>query len=465
MDNFLKRIVKTANSRNFYFFVIAVLFAVHLFFVFSNDHGNVYTSVASNNYNYGGDWESYLDSYVFRSAGMPLILDAFQFVFGDYLLIPFQVILCLFVFFSAHKFLMYLKEKFTIPYILTTFFFLFIFIVLERGNLLSLRTDGLAFAFFLLVITCFFRGLERFQNKYFYLSILYLIILVLIRTQYVFIFPVLVLFFLIRMASDKKRRKQVALLILYLFIGFGLTDVIDRTYHLAEHGEFERTQFLYFQLVVEALYIADSSDADSIDDPFARAVFVQTVERLQKEKLTLSTIVPPDITPSVYFQYNAYNEICWRNYYQVLKEKMQKTDMQLNKEMQSWQQVEDISRKITFPVILNNAKQFIKHYIYDIVVLGFGGFTKLFFSLIIFFLGIYLYISGEEIIGTNIIIPFMLLAANYMEAALVEPLLSRYTFFTELLFFICAAAVFYYFFETFISQLRRGSKGKNLFGG
>ena len=213
------------------------------------------------------------------------------------------------------------------------------------------------------------------------------------------------------------------------------SNLVDRTYHYFQHGKFIQTPFTGLQLVTDALYVSNRSDAKLFNNKLEKEAFTAIIDSIERKGLTLKSLKneKPSVGPSevIYHYTHSYNDICHRNAKVILSSYLSSSEG-----INHWKEIDEISMKMARKIILNNPIDFFKLYVYDILRNGFYTNGILIFFIISFLYSVHriLWIRNDHVL-IFLVLSSMCLVFNFLLVALVEPILNRYSFYTSILYF------------------------------
>jgi hypothetical protein len=297
------------------------------------------------------------------------------------------------------------------------------FLPCRFGN--YILSEALAYPLFLWSFSYFCESLRSSALKPFLYFLGGVVLLVLTRRQFIFLYPFVILFVLYHFW----RRPLDAnpwIVACCALLAIGIAEVLDVWYFYVKWGVFAHAPVTWKQAVIAPLYLSTLDDVKAFTDPALAKIFVHIRERM----LAAGIGYQPDLlgkipTDFLFYQnyYMHYNRILYELMSHVLSEH-HLMDPFIS---------EAVTQKLTLNLLAHNYGRFIIFYILNIVkniggyfyglliVVGIGGGLFFLFRHPRFLWGQLLFWIGLANIG------------NYMAVALVEPAMKRYTAYTDTL--------------------------------
>lgn len=412
------------------------------------------------------DTGTYLNYSPLRSAVYPMILKANSFLFGRENFNILYILQIIFGLLSVLKITTTLRRLFEIDN-LTLFLMTLVFFLpygpSKFGN--YILTEGICYPFFLWAIACLLEGVfgkNREQNlKELLKFLVWTVLLVLTRKQFLFLFPAYAavigyLWFYpeswlntstINSKSNPKnnsksnsknypslRKSKITLLIACLLVSFLTTNIVERSLHYIEFKKFSMIPFTGIQLIIAPLFLAEASDEKLFDDPLEKKIFKLSYAKMQENKFNWQREDDGRFNSITLYHFLAnYNNICWQTLAPIL-----------NTEGLDPYQSDALTLHMAFPLIFEHLDEYMLLMMMNIILNSGGFYLTLFFiglTILAFkqhFLPRIFGISGHD--GYSAItkrlsllwlISYLLSCGNYLLISLVEPLLVRYTTYTE----------------------------------
>ena len=381
------------------------------------------------------DTPSYKNMDPRRSAGYPFFLYIFR-IFGEgYLtvVIAAQILLTIA---AAGFFFRYIRNAFNLnTYSLLLLLPPLFYAVRQNPFPREIMTEALAFPIFLFVVVYFLKGVTERNYSYMLTAMLLNVILVLVRGQFLYFYPVMLLGLLhIYYLGDRNIVtcfKYAAILVLL----YPATQLVDRTYHLAFHGKFVTSPFGSNAIAANALYVAREGDNKLFEDEITQNRFKEIYDSIYSDTLTLASLKDvQDRTSLIVSDANHYSDSFNKILHGTTTPVLQNHFSELEG-IESWIAIEKQLKEFIWPLIRSNWNDFILiNFVYNILVRGFPSQ----FTLIVFFvLFIYSMIGTVQNNRFAIILFYISTfhALHFFIVALGGRVLPRYSFYTEFLLF------------------------------
>jgi len=238
------------------------------------------------------DSEGYLDGVFIRAPLYPFVIDVFRFFFGEYFeywLVAFQLILGGW---AVHSFCSVVSRQLSLPpwgfavtlLLAATPYF---GISGQTGN--AILSEGLAYPLFLFAMRFLINGIVEVSFRSIGIFVLFSVLLVLTRKQFLFLFPIAlfaILYFLFRGGG---RAKMVYLLVILVVGGF-LAGFIEYTNNYVRHGYFGPFPYTGNQFITMAIYVSKSGDVLATRDEQQAKLFQEIYYEASLRKLTLESL-------------------------------------------------------------------------------------------------------------------------------------------------------------------------------
>ena len=383
------------------------------------------------------DSASYINNKFFRTPSYPLFLDFFERLFGTHYLsfaVYFQILLSFSVSFilsnTLRRYLGFGKYLFLIIYLQL------LYPVYGSMNISNkIITESLTYSCLLIAINYLvvFVFEKRIKHLIYFLSLSVLILS--IRPQFIFLYVIDFIVILYHTYKTKNLKQFSILFILLLALIFS-SSIFERTYNYINHGFFSKIPFTGIQLITPQLYLSDKTDLELFEDySDEQRTFLENIysdieaRKINYENNFMRSAAMPSSVYSLHFM-SVYNDICWLvvvNNYARMKgtNKNNLTPEQLI-------ELDDFTISVSLKLLPVNYARLIKLYISNILY-ALGGFSSAIFAFIItttFF--ILLFKTKDEIYLLFSIVQ-ILYFMNIMFVALFQPVLRRYSIYTDIL--------------------------------
>jgi hypothetical protein len=249
---------------------------------------------------FGSDTYGYLRMEIFRPIGYPLFLNLME-IFGEYQAISIIFLQIVFNLIIGVYFLKNINTIFSYGLFGNmSVFAMFLFTLHYYAEPSVILTEAIAFPLFLLVSINLIRSVIYHSNKYLYRACLFSFVLILVREQFLIIFPILIFLYIynnIFIYRYKISIKNILFFITLVIIIPVFASVINKTYHLVNHNTFS-TPHNNVSIFPTLAYSSNLNDSLLIDNSEIRKSFVDIYKLLDSQGLTMD-----------YFYENIYYEL------------------------------------------------------------------------------------------------------------------------------------------------------------
>ncbi len=378
------------------------------------------------------DSQSYINNSVLRTPVYPLVIDFFENFFpGDYLnkLFIFQIA---FGFLCAYALARALRDGFK----LSNWAGLFIYMILlapfygSNGIANKIMAESITYSVFMITVTFFVRSFFELTNKNIVMFVLAAVLTALTRPQFLFIYPAVIIFYFYVFKSVKNFR-QILWLSVALIVFITGSSVFQKGYNYYKHGYFSGIPFTGVQLITPALYLSDSSEAGLFTEDKKAVEYLEAAyARIETEKLSSKFNAAPSFLEFATHYGVVYNEISWRTAYDIYREKYAADKEKKELSVPEIIEFDKFSTGIAVKILKNHYAQYIKLYMANILK-GIGGYFYAGFLLFILYASFAIYRDSGEASGMAVFFITLLNFFNYTLISVVEPVMMRYTFYTD----------------------------------
>lgn len=383
---------------------------------------------------FDGDSAGYIEGHFLRSPLYPLIIRAFALLDDSlHLLILFQLLLGLC---AIHVFLHTIRKIFDFGFVAAVVVFLFIslpyyFVTLKQqfyiGNVIL--TGALCYPLFLLAASAIVQAVLRPRLRYYLYFILLTALLILTRRQFLFLYPFFVLVWLTLFVQKERVRFSRWLLLAVFVLSIVATNLIERTYQYIRHGAFSTVPFTGRQLLVMPMFVAKADDGNLFDVAEQREIFTRIYGELEDEKISFAHHGATALhLYSMYEQH--YNDVSHHVIPRAAREVMGAGYDEYA--------MDETTTRMSLVLIRHNLKDYLKLYLKNIEVNAGKKAFVLFLLLLFVLTGIH-YIKHRSRVSLIVLLALILQFGNYMLIALVEPIIWRYTVYTNQVLFVLLA--------------------------
>jgi len=286
------------------------------------------------------------------------------------------------------------------------------------GN--AILTEAICYPLFLLTVSFLLNGVIKKDLK----SILYTFamatLLVLTRKQFLFLFPGFAIFLCYFALSTQNVKKTSILIFTFILMIVG-THLLEKTYHYIYTGKFKSIPFTGMQLVIAPLYVAKDSDVAFFKTDLQKNIFLKTRALMHQNNQSYDSLNKKtyfDVSVYNHF-YENYNTLCWKTLSSVITQ-----------EIKDIYAIDSETIKMALILIQHNLTSYISLYLLNIIS-NIGGFYYTILLITFFGLSMFYFIKEKNNFALISITILSLSASNYLLVALVEPVLKRYTHYTD----------------------------------
>tara|TARA_Y100000589_G_scaffold331617_1_gene385933 strand:- start:5149 stop:6408 length:1260 start_codon:yes stop_codon:yes gene_type:complete len=393
--------------------------------------------------NFNPDSISYINDYKIRPPAYPLIINFFDYVFEKNslsILAYFQVFcwLCASIYFSVFL-CKILNLEFYNRYIFIFFLILPINPIHQYGN--TILTESFSYICCIGIFINIY-NFYKYQNKKYFFYLFFILLLALtLRHQMIFLNFSFLIFSLILLIL-KETRKSFILFIVSFFSLVSAT-FLNKSSNFLKHHQFEENKRIGLQLIILPLFNISQESILKINNLEERKIIAEMKEKYNainpfSEVNKANNISPPS---NINHFASSYNLIISDSVLPVVEKYYPNLS-----ENQRDEKLIYLSKTILETSLKNEPLKTIKIYLDNIIKLGFSGFIWFFICCFIFYFSLTKFLKSKS--STIFFILFLSTThfINIFIVSLVEPVLFRYSFYTNLalcaLFFgFCIKAV------------------------
>ena len=357
-----------------------------------------------------------------RSPIYPIFLNLNKFVFGKYFL-NFVIFFQFFIYFFSVQY--FLKRLYMIlNFNLIGFSIAIFFLILPSfyfGN--SILSESLSFSFFLLFLGEFIYYFKtKKQSSMFKLFILF-ICCALTKPQFLFIFGVLIYLSLFTFLRNKKKG-----MIFFFGTIFSLIFIFsfNKTYHYVLHKKFETDTNLGSQFVVMPIFLTTSKLTEVIKNDDQKVFLASVFQDLKSKNINFD--YESNKNKSRQYWIKLYLE----NYAQVVSSINFNFD-KLNTDLNQNRFLVDLSFELLRINFKKDPRSVLEGYFFNSAINGYYWiYLAICFLFFTFILCIVTLVSKRiSVMSLTLTIFSLAHLLNIMLVALIEPVINRYRFFTE----------------------------------
>jgi hypothetical protein len=304
-------------------------------------------------------------------------------------------------------------------YLFSTIFFIpYFFGDYKFAN--RLLSEGISYPLYLFGFSNLLSACVKQQIKPYNVFLISLYFMILTRPQMMFLYPIaLVAWLYIALYFNVSIRKKTMILLslIAVIIGANLT---DRSYHYVKHGHFATEPMFDFALAVPNLFLSTESDSQQIPHKENKVVFLEIKKNMQALKINNRSKAVTETWKLHYHYISTYNSIMWDSLYKTFEQAG----------ITSWYRINQLSANIAWPLLKIHWKKYLQLYTFSIRN-QFGGYYGLLFCVILLLGSFLLHLKNRDKISLLVFFTLLTAFSNYMSVALLEPILRRYSIYTE----------------------------------
>lgn len=397
------------SNTTFYYFHFTLILISALFTVFGT------TLVSPDTY-------TYINAAIFRSLGYPVFVEIHEILFGTQFMFAIKISQFIIFYFCVHFFFKTIKNILKLNDLSSIIFFgvLIVPVFYEQKLLNSILTESLSYSLYLLFIGFYCSGIQDKDHKKTYISYFILLLLLQIRSQFLFIIPVIIAIQLIINHKNILNRNTWKPILVICCIPI-ITVLVDWSYHSLMHNKNTTTPFTGIQIASLPFYVSKKEDYKIFKNKSQQEYFKLIYSKLEKRNLLISQI-PDDIYTKTDFYFANYTKIANLTlsgdgdaFFTQIPDLDDKTIAN-----------DKMSKSMVLPLIKNNLGAYCKIYFQNFTK-GIGTSKQLLLYLIL--LGYFLYHYKKTTL--IIVLMLLLLLTNNALITLAEHVISRYTFYNN----------------------------------
>jgi len=292
----------------------------------------------------------------------------------------------------------------------------------------AIMSECLAYSMFLIAASYLIKSVYEPAVANFFLLAVFSALAALTRPQFIFMYALLV-FFIIFIFLNIRDAKKTAYFVFILVLAVAGANFFQRAYNYHFHGQFSGIPFTGIQAITPAIYLTDSSEISLFTDTKEIEFLASVYEKTDREKLSVGYNNPPNFIEYATHYSVCYNEIAWRTVHGIYRDKYCKKTEMTPEEMVEFN---SFTSSLAARILKDRYKQFARLFTANILK-GIGGYFYL--ALLLFVLGYSLLAFnsyGSKLAGA-VFFATLCNFLNYFLIALVEPVMLRYSFYTDVL--------------------------------
>jgi hypothetical protein len=291
-------------------------------------------------------------------------------------------------------------------------------------------SEALTYPLYLLAVICFLEFLLTINTKKLWLSLPILIVLILTRSQFLFMIPVVILILLWLIIKQRNIKKHGWIVLAFMILPF-FTSLADKTYHHIKHGYFINTPWTGIHLITPAFYVADEEDYQLFESEKEQEFYKWIYTKLYYNYLNIHNLREQRYYDDVSFYITHYVDIANATLYYSGKEIL---DPGLN-ENQKFIALDTLTKKMTLPLIIDNFRPWFNLYIKNSIhAFGNGKYALLYVLFLV--LGIFGSIKKGYEDYKVICLLTLLTFSNVALVATGMHTIKRFTFYNDWILFL-----------------------------
>jgi len=421
------------------------------------------------------DSQGYIQNIPVRSPTYPLLLDLFETIFGaNYLakVVIFQIMIC----FAAVLIIsLTIKNYFKLGWIIFYItYLLFLFPIFpfsfSINNISSqiqfgygaqyiangIATEPLAYSLFLITISIMIANIFKPRLTGLIYLFFFSALTATVRPQFIFLYLINVLFIGYFLFKTKNIRKSAIAGILLMLFMLGAS-IYQKTYNYILYDSFAGISFTGVQLITPQLYLSDSSYIRFFQTKEEIAFLEKIYPKMETERLNYGANNPPTIQ-----NYGeVYNKICHNTVAQTfaIMHHVKGNFFKIYSDPELLPQLDQLTTSIALKLMLANYSKFAEFYTSSIAdymaagvsfIIDMGRYYTLFLLIQLGFFT-YLYLKTRQVLFFAFLCINIVHFMNYGLVMLVEVVMIRYSFYTDILQLVFQFIIFYYIIR-FISN-------------
>lgn len=171
----------------------------------------------------------------------------------------------------------------------------------------NLGTEGFSFALYLIILMNFYKGFVLRNKKNRWYTLFFIATICLLRGQFKFLFPLLLVYEIAFQVKTKKFKWQILSLLIAVPL---LTNLVDATYHKVLHGKFVTSPFTFITLNSIPMFVSDYEDVHLFEDEYTKDFFMYLHHRLSYKNMLYSKYKNQSLDSIYQVYYNNMPVIC-----------------------------------------------------------------------------------------------------------------------------------------------------------
>ncbi|AWH72838.1 hypothetical protein DCS32_01285 [Dokdonia sp. Dokd-P16] len=377
------------------------------------------------------DSEGYITAAIYRTPVYPLFLKILNLLFGSYediALIASQTLMGI----SAALFMITKLRKWTslsVYWLVLLFGMVLYPYIAERGIGNNILSEAISYPLYLITITFFFNAFLNNVSKPLTKAFIVLFVLLLTRTQFVFLVPIGILICLNLYYRNRTSKKPLILALAFLILPF-LTNLADKTYHYVQHNHFVSTPWTGIHLFTPAIFTAEEGDNLLYEDPQEKDYFETMFAILKEEGLNVNHKKNPN-EPDIDIYEEHYSKIANATLFYKGLEVV--SDGELTDE--NFILVDQLTTSMTATLTWDNKVDWTKLYIMNFIN-GFGSISMFVLFVILFLISLTDFIKEPAILNKTVLFFTICTMANMAVVSIAMHTIQRFTFYNDWVLFL-----------------------------
>lgn len=374
----------------------------------------------------------YIEMWFNRTPVYPLFVNGVEAIFGSNFKTPLKFLQLIFGMLSVWFFIVQMRKNIQLQafWYLLLAGILVIPYVYNHKIANTILTEAIAYPLYLIVCIQFLLYFFNHNRKHITYGILFLLVLLLTRKQFIFFIPVLLVMVLWVSYQTKTFKKHLPHLVTLVLLPF-LISLADSTYHKVAHGYFTNTPWTGIHLLAPAMYVADEEDVTIYTSEDEKAYFTEIYNSVSTKQYNQAAAKAQGEEVISHYVAN-FAKIANHTIYPIGKERYEK---QLSED-DALIKIDNTTTAMAFPLIKDNFKKwfslFIKNFSY-----GFENSKYVLLFVILFFFGISKLKNNQTNIYKAIAFVTCITISNMAVVAVGMHTLKRFIFYNDwVLFFI-----------------------------
>ncbi len=281
-------------------------------------------------------------------------------------------------------------------------------------------TQGLAYPFFLFVIAFLVQYFFLKQKKYIWFLLTAICLTMLVRTQFLFILPVLLLLMIYQWYSTKNHKRFIVPILVLVLMPFVISG-IQKSFNYVVHGKYINISSTGLQVMILPFFVADADDYQIYDDPNTQAYYKHMYQIALDRKLLDDFYVPVNDNVFHHFDYN-FVKIS----YGVLSLEGRKFLMPENPDSHEALIANDqFLMQMWLPLLLDNFWKCVDLF-YKNIEHAFGGFYIMWLCILLLIASFYIWKEYKDRLALFSLIVLLLMFSNILLICMVQHSIGRY---------------------------------------